>query len=76
MTADIITKEALKLPLKDRIGVIQELLNSIPTDETNSYELSQELKMELKRRSNSIKSPNFVGHTWENVKKRITNRNR
>ncbi|MGB0931653.1 MAG: hypothetical protein ACPGVB_12790 [Chitinophagales bacterium] len=74
MTADIITKEALKLPLKDRIRVIQELLNSIPTDETNSHELSQELEMELKRCSDSIKSPNFVGYTWESVKKRITNR--
>ena len=66
----IVLDELRKLPLEERIRIVEELTKSIDEDHGN-FEESPEFIAELQRRSANLKANPSSGSTWEEVEARI-----
>ena len=62
--------ELRKLPLEERIRIVEELTRFIDEDDGN-FEESPEFIADLQRRSAKLKANPSTGSTWEEVEARI-----
>ncbi len=60
---------ASRLPVVDRLRLIDQLAASVPDDQPPS--LSQEWLAEIARRSSEIDAGSVATETWEGVRKRV-----
>ena len=65
--------ELRKLPLEERIRIVEELTKSIDEDDGN-FEESPEFIAELEARWERFKKDPSSGSTWEEVEQRILSR--
>jgi len=69
----IVLDELKKLPIEERMQIVEELTRSIREEEADFSE-SPELIEELRRRSANLKANPSSGFTWEEVEARILSR--
>jgi putative addiction module component (TIGR02574 family) len=62
-----LTEEAKKLPVDERIALVEEIWDSIAED-NGCFELTDAQKQELDRRIQSIQQNPQVGRSWEDIK--------
>jgi putative addiction module component (TIGR02574 family) len=62
-----LTEEAKKLPIEERIHLVEEIWNSIAED--NAYfELTEAQRQELDRRVEAFNANPSRGRTWQDIK--------
>ena len=66
MSSDL-TEEAKKLPVDERIALVEEIWDSIAED-NGCFELTDAQKQELDRRIQSIQQNPQAGRSWEDIK--------
>jgi putative addiction module component (TIGR02574 family) len=64
-------KEILALPIKDRIRLVQDVLESIAVDQESADDLSDDQKAELLRRMKDHRKHPERAIPWETVKDRL-----
>lgn len=62
-----LTEEAKKLPVAERIALVEEIWDSI-AEENGWLELTESQKEELDRRIQSFQENPHAGRTWEEIK--------
>jgi len=62
-----LTEEAKKLPVEDRIALVEEIWDSIAED-SGCFELTEAQKQELDRRIQSAQENPHAGRSWEDIK--------
>ena len=62
-----LTEEAKKLPVAERIALVEEIWDSI-AEENGCFELTDSQKEELDRRIQSFHENPRAGRTWEEIK--------
>ena len=62
-----LTEEAKKLPVAERIALVEEIWDSI-AEENGCFELTESQKEELDRRIQSFQENPGAGRTWEEIK--------
>ncbi|HEU4931349.1 MAG TPA: addiction module protein [Pyrinomonadaceae bacterium] len=62
-----LTEEAKKLPVDERIALVEEIWDSIAED-NGCFELTDAQKQELDRRIRSIQQNPQAGRSWEDIK--------
>ena len=72
MTTSLL-KRASKLPVPDRIKLVEDIWNSI-AEEREDFALTSEQKRELDRRLDLMKEDPARGVPWEEAKRRILKR--
>src|SRR5215813_13919186 len=61
-----LTEEARKLPVDERIELVEEIWDSI-AEENGGFELTEAQKQELDRRIQSAKQNPEAGRSWEDI---------
>jgi putative addiction module component (TIGR02574 family) len=69
---DTIAREAMRLPVADRLRLIDQLVNNFT--ESNSGTLSDDWLAEIDRRSREIDSRSVELESWDSVRTRLLNR--
>jgi hypothetical protein len=75
MTRDVLLKEALRLPVRDRADVAAELLASLddaPPDDPE--EVAKAWAVEIERRGRRVLAGDSAGLHWEGVKQGLEGR--
>jgi putative addiction module component (TIGR02574 family) len=67
-----LTEEAKKLPVPERIALVEEIWDSIAED-NGCFELTEAQKQELDRRIQSQQENPQLGRTWEEIKSEFLN---
>ena len=67
-----LTEEARKLPVDERITLVEEIWDSIAED-NGCFELTDAQKQELDRRIQSQEENPHLGRTWEEIKSEFLN---
>ena len=67
-----LTEEAKKLPVPERIALVEEIWDSIAED-NGCFELTDAQKQELDRRIQSQQENPQLGRTWEEIKSEFLN---
>jgi putative addiction module component (TIGR02574 family) len=67
-----LTEEAKKLPVPERIALVEEIWDSIAED-NGCFELTDALKQELDRRIQSQQENPHLGRSWEEIKSEFLN---
>ena len=67
-----LTEEAKKLPVPERIALVEEIWDSIAED-NGCFELTDPQKEELDRRIQSQQENPHLGRTWEEIKSEFLN---
>lgn len=67
-----LTEEAKKLPVDERITLVEEIWDSIAED-NGCFELSEAQKQELDRRIQSSQQNPHAGRSWEDIKSEFFN---
>ena len=67
-----LTEEAKKLPVEERIALVEEIWDSI-AEENGCFELTEAQKEELDRRIQSLQQNPQVGRSWEDIKSEFLN---
>ena len=67
-----LTEEAKKLPVPERIALVEEIWDSIAED-NGCFELTDALKHELDRRIQSQQENPHLGRSWEEIKSEFLN---
>ncbi|MFN2513221.1 MAG: addiction module protein [Pyrinomonadaceae bacterium] len=67
-----LTEEARKLPVAERIALVEEIWDSI-AEENGCFELTDAQKEELDRRIKSFQENPHAGRTWEDIKSEFLN---
>jgi putative addiction module component (TIGR02574 family) len=67
-----LTEEAKKLPVLERIALVEEIWDSIAED-NGCFELTDAQKQELDRRIQSRQENPHLGRTWEEIKSEFLN---
>ena len=67
-----LTEEAKKLPVPERIALVEEIWDSIAED-NGCFELTDAQKQELDRRIQSQQENPHIGRTWEEIKSEFLN---
>lgn len=67
-----LTEEAKKLPVPERIALVEEIWDSIAKD-NGCFELTDAQKQELDRRIQSQQENPHLGRTWEEIKSEFLN---
>jgi putative addiction module component (TIGR02574 family) len=67
-----LTEEAKKLPVPERIALVEEIWDSIAED-NGCFELTDAQKEELDRRIQSQQENPHLGRTWEEIKSEFLN---
>ena len=67
-----LTEEAKKLPVPERIALVEEIWDSIAED-NGCFELTDAQKEELDRRIQSQQENPHPGRTWEEIKSEYLN---
>ena len=62
-----LTEEAKKLPVAERIALVEEIWDSI-AEENGYFELTGSQKEEIDRRIQSFQENPSAGRTWEEIK--------
>ena len=62
-----LTEEAKKLPVNERIALVEEIWDSI-AEENGCFELIDAQKQELDRRLQSLQQNSQAGRSWEDIK--------
>ena len=62
-----LSEEAKKLPVDERIALVQEIWDSIAED-NGCFELTEAQKQELDRRIQSAQQNPQAGRSWEEIK--------
>lgn len=62
-----LTEEAKKLPVDERIALVEEIWDSI-AEENGCFELTDAQKRELDRRIQSLQENPQAGRSWEDIK--------
>ena len=62
-----LTEEAKKLPVAERIALVEEIWDSI-AEENGCFELTESQKEELDRRIQSFQENPGAGRTWDEIK--------
>jgi putative addiction module component (TIGR02574 family) len=62
-----LTEEARKLPLDERIALVEEIWDSIAED-SGCFELTETQQRELDRRIQSAQQNPHAGRSWEDIK--------
>ena len=69
-----LTEEAKKLPVDERIALVEEIWDSIAED-NGCFELTEAQKQELDRRIRSIQQNPDAGRSWDDIKSEFLNSN-
>jgi putative addiction module component (TIGR02574 family) len=70
--SDALRDELLKLPMAERLELVQELWDSIAADcEREPYPLTEEQRQDLERRLAEADADPTGGAPWEEVRERI-----
>jgi len=64
----------LKLPLSDRIQLVEDLWDSIAEEASDTFSLSPEQKAELSRRLAAHKADPSSAVSWEHVRRKLFQR--
>lgn len=67
-----LTEEAKKLPVDERIALVEEIWDSI-AEENGCFELTEAQKQELDRRIQSSQQNPQAGRSWEDIKSEFLN---
>lgn len=67
-----LTEEAKKLPVDERIALVEEIWDSI-AEENGCFELTDAQKQELDRRIQSLQENPRAGRSWEDIKSEFLN---
>ena len=67
-----LTEEAKKLPVDERIALVEEIWDSI-AEENGCFELTDAQKQELHRRIQSLQENPQAGRSWEDIKSEFLN---
>ena len=67
-----LTEEAKKLPVDERIALVEEIWDSI-AEENGCFELTDAQKQELDRRIQSLQENPQAGRNWEDIKSEFLN---
>jgi len=67
-----LTEEAKKLPVDERIALVEEIWDSI-AEENGCFELTDAQKQELDRRIQSLQENAQAGRNWEDIKSEFLN---
>jgi putative addiction module component (TIGR02574 family) len=67
-----LTEEAKKLPVDERIALVEEIWDSI-AEENGCFELTDAQKQELDRRIQSLQKNPQAGRSWEEIKSEFLN---
>lgn len=67
-----LTEEAKKLPVDERIALVEEIWDSIAED-NGCFELTEAQKQELDRRIQSSQQNPQAGRSWEDIKSEFLN---
>lgn len=67
-----LTEEAKKLPVDERIALVEEIWDSIAED-NGCFELTDAQKQELDRRIQSVQQNPQAGRSWEDIKSEFLN---
>ena len=67
-----LTEEAKKLPVDERIALVEELWDSIAED-NGCFELTEAQKQELDRRIQSSQQKPHASRNWEDIKSEFLN---
>ena len=67
-----LAEEAKKLPVQERIALVEEIWDSIAED-NGCFELNDAQKQELDRRLQSFQQNPHVGRSWEDIKSEFLN---
>ena len=67
-----LTEEAKKLPVHERIALVEEIWDSIAED-NGCFELTEAQKKELDRRIQSLQANPHAGRRWEDIKAEFLN---
>lgn len=67
-----LTEEAKKLPVDERIALVEEIWDSIAED-NGCFELTDAQKQELDRRIKSVQQNPHAGRSWEEIKSEFLN---
>ena len=67
-----LTEEAKKLPVEERIALVEEIWDSIAED-NGCFELTDAQKQELDRRIQSFQQNPQAGRSWEDIKSEFLN---
>ena len=67
-----LTEEAKKLPVDERIALVEEIWDSIAED-NGCFELTEAQKAELDRRIHSVQQNPQAGRSWEDIKSEFLN---
>jgi len=67
-----LTEEAKKLPVDERIALVEEIWDSI-ADDNGCFELTEAQKQELDRRIQSSQQNPQAGKNWEDIKSEFLN---
>jgi len=76
MTRDVLLKEALRLPVRDRADVAAELLDSLEDSEVpEDLEAAEKAwAIEIERRGRRVLAGESAGLPWEEVRQRLEER--
>ncbi len=67
-----LTEEAKKLPVDERIALVEEIWDSIAED-NGCFELTDAQKQELDRRIESAQQNPHAGRSWDDIKSEFLN---
>jgi len=67
-----LTEEAKKLPVDERIALVEEIWDSI-AEENGCFELTDAQKQELDRRIQSLQENPQAARSWEDIKSEFLN---
>jgi putative addiction module component (TIGR02574 family) len=67
-----LTEEAKKLPVDERIALVEEIWDSIAED-NGCFELTEAQKQELDLRIQSFQQNPHAGRSWEDIKSEFLN---
>jgi putative addiction module component (TIGR02574 family) len=72
MTRDLLLKEALRLPVRDRADVAAELLASLDDEAPDDFEAAEKAwAIEIERRGRRALAGESAGLPWEEVRQRL-----
>lgn len=75
MTREMILKEALSLPTKERADVAARLLDSLDeADAVDQDEIDRAWAFEIERRARRVMAAKDEGRPWEDVRKDLLDR--
>ena len=75
MTRDVVLKEALRLPVRDRADVAAELLASLDDEAPEDVEAAEKAwAVEIEKRARRVLAGESAGVPWHEVRQRLEDR--